>query len=180
VDRPALGRSSLSAGSDAALAEAAARGDRAAFAQLVRRHERKLRGFLRKLAGHDADDLAQETFVRAWRSAAAYRGEGSYEGWLLRIGWRLFLTARSRKRAEVEWSEAPEPVAEPGADLRIDIGRALAALPDRERAAALLCLGEGYSHGEAAEILEIPLGTLKSVVARARAALVASLQGEAA
>jgi RNA polymerase sigma-70 factor (ECF subfamily) len=64
-------------------------------------------------------------------------------------------------------------------EARIDIDRALARLPGRERAAALLCFGEGYSHGEAAAILELPLGTLKSVAARAKAALARELEGHA-
>ena len=70
----------------------------------------------------------------------------------------------------------PAPPATDAA-MRIDIDRALAALPTRERAAALLCYGEGCSHSEAAAILGLPLGTLKSIVMRARAQLVRQLEG---
>ena len=140
-----------------------------------------MRSFLARVTrGDGADDLAQETFLKAWRVAGSYRGEGSYEGWLLRIAWRQFLSSR-RKRSE-EAAEIPDR-ADPGTgdgDLRIDIERALDRLPPRERAAAILCLGEGYSHGEAAMILDLPLGTLKSIVARAKAALVANLEGHGA
>lgn len=140
-----------------------------------------MRGFLARVTrGDGADDLAQETFLKAWRVAGSYRGEGSYEGWLLRIAWRLFLSSRRQR------TEAPAEVtdrADAGGgdrDARIDVERALERLAPRERAAALLCLGEGYSHGEAAAILDLPLGTLKSIVARAKVALVRHLEGHGA
>ena len=129
---------------------------------------------------HAADDLAQDTFVKAWRMASGWRGEGSYEGWLLRIAWRTFLSDRRGRREETELEEAHLGSHSGDPDAAIDVDRALARLAPRERAAALLCLGEGWSHGEAAEILGLPLGTLKSVVARARGELVRHLEGEAA
>ena len=129
--------------------------------------------------GEGGDDLAQETFLKAWRMAASYRGEGSYEGWLLRIAWRLFLSERRSRREEAPLGGHDEAAA--GCpEAAIDVTRALARLGDRERAAALLCLGEGWSHGEAALILDLPLGTLKSLVARARTELVRFLEGTAA
>lgn len=172
----------LSGGDETRLVAAAAAGDAAAFTELVRRHERRVRAFLSRLCrgGEGADDLAQETFVKAWRMAGAFRGEGSYEGWLMRIAWRLFLSDRRRHRADTEPAGEQEDATIPNPDAAIDVGRALARLPARERAAALLCLGEGYSHGEAAGILGLPLGTLKTIVARARAQLVRHLEGEAA
>jgi RNA polymerase sigma factor (sigma-70 family) len=147
-----------------------------AFTALVRRHERRVRAFLGRIAGRAAgDDLAQETFLKAWRAARSWRGEGSYEGWLLRIGWRLFLTSRRARREEPD-EQADRADAASGPALRIDVDRALAALPARERAAAILCFGEGWSHAEAAAILDVPLGTLKSLAARAKAALAAALE----
>lgn len=136
-----------------------------------------MRAFLARLCREGADDLAQETFLKAWRLAKTYRGEGSYEGWLLRIAWRLFLSDRRRGSASLA-EDVPEAPGNP--DAAIDAGRALATLDPRERAAALLCLGEGWSHSEAARIMELPLGTLKSLVARARAKLVRHLEGGAA
>jgi RNA polymerase sigma factor (sigma-70 family) len=166
---------------DNLLAGKAAAGDVAAFTELVRRYERRVRAFLSRLTrGEGADDLAQETFLTAWRMAAAFRGDGSYEGWLLRIAWRQFLSRRRKRTEEPAEMEAAEGWHRPDAEAKVDVDRALARLPARERAAALLCLGEGYSHGEAATILELPLGTLKSVVARAKAELVRHLEGVAA
>jgi RNA polymerase sigma-70 factor (ECF subfamily) len=144
-----------------------------------------VRAFLSRLQrGEGGDDLAQETFVKAWRMAGSWRGEGSYEGWLLRIAWRAFLSGQRRRREETGFEADVGEMETDGRsgdpDAAIDVNRALARLAPRERAAALLCLGEGYSHGEAAGILGLPLGTLKSVVARARAELVRQLEGEAA
>lgn len=166
---------------DILLARKAATGDVAAFTELVRRHERRVRAFLSRLArGEGADDLAQETFLTAWRRAGAFRGEGSYEGWLLRIAWRQFLSRRRKRTEEPVETRDSEEAYRPDAEGRIDVERALGRLPERERAAALLCLGEGYSHSEAAAIMDLPLGTLKSVVARARTELVRHLEGVAA
>lgn len=138
-----------------------------------------MRGFLRRLAGHDADDLAQETFLKAWRARGSWRGEGSYEGWLLRIAWRLFLSSRRVRREEATGGLGERVAAHGGPADRMAVERAFARLPERERAAALLCFAEGYSHGEAAAIMAVPLGTLKSLVARARAALARELEEQA-
>lgn len=162
---------------DSELARRAAAGDAAAFTALVRAHEAAVRRFLRRLAGETADDLAQETFLKAWRMAGRYRGDGRYRAWLMRIAWTAFLGAH-RAQGRRDAREAATPRDEPGHDpeTRIDLARALAGLGPRERAAALLCFGEGCSHGEAARIMALPLGTLKSIVARARAALVETLE----
>lgn len=157
---------------DFELSSKAARGDRRAFSGLVRRHEAKVRTFLARVAGTQAaDDLAQETFLRAWRNAGNFRGTGSYAGWLLAIGWRVFLDARKRQRLELdrrdEMAIPAPPIEDPLA--RMDVEKLMAALDPEERASVTLCLGQGWSHGEAAEILGIPLGTLKSRVARATA-----------
>ncbi len=165
---------------DSILARRAAAGDAAAFTQLVRSHEGAVRRFLTRLTGGEgADDLAQEAFLKAWRMAGDWRGDGSYRGWLMKIAWTQFLTARraggrSAARDQEAYDRSVPHAHDP--DAAIDLGSALAALGERERAAALLCYGEGCSHGEAAEIMGLPLGTLKSIVARARAALVTRLE----
>lgn len=162
---------------DSELARRAAAGDAAAFAALVRANEAAVRRFLRRLAGESGDDLAQETFLKAWRLAGDYRGEGRYRAWLMRIAWTTFLGAhRAGRRRAAREAGAPPPQAPAHPDLAIDLERVLASLGERERAAALLCFGEGCSHAEAAEIMRLPLGTLKSIVARARAALVERLE----
>jgi RNA polymerase sigma factor (sigma-70 family) len=167
---------------DGALSTRAARGDRRAFSLLVRRHEARVRAFLTRVAGAQlADDLAQETFLRAWRNAGAYRGSGSYPGWLLAIAWRVFLDASKRRRREQAWADAGLAAPDRTADdplAAVDVAKLMAALEPEERAGLTLCLGQGWSHGEAAEILGVPLGTLKSRVARAAAKCRAMLEAE--
>jgi RNA polymerase sigma-70 factor (ECF subfamily) len=98
------------ANDEAELSSEAARGDRRAFGILVRRHEARVRSFLARLAGvHMADDLAQETFLRAWRHADRFGGSGSYVGWLLSIAWRVFLEVHKRHRTEQGRLDAAGP-----------------------------------------------------------------------
>lgn len=133
---------------------------------------------LRRLAGDVGDDLAQDTFVAAWRAAASWRGESSYFTWLARIGWRQFLSHQRSARPTESLDEVAEMAVPSMDEQRAAIDQAMARLLARERMAALLCFAHGYSHGEAATIMELPLGTLKSVVARARQHLVQSLEDE--
>jgi RNA polymerase sigma factor (sigma-70 family) len=153
----------------------------AEFAVLVRTHQSKVRGFLRRLTRGDAalaDDLAQETFLEAHRKLAQYRGEGSFGSWLCGIAWSRFLMER-RKRKEEPLDEMPESASAdpaPATADRLDLERAMARLSAEERAALTLCYALGHSHGEAAEILNLPLGTVKSHVLRGREKLKAMLE----
>ena len=133
---------------------------------------------LRRLAGDLADDVAQETFIAAWRSAASWRQSGSYRSWLLRIAWRQFLSQQRRQRPAEAFDAAADERIEAGPDKGLAIRQALSRLGERERMAALLCFAEGYSHVEAAQIMGLPLGTLKSIVARARRGLVECLEDD--
>jgi len=161
---------------DETLAAAAARGEGAAFEILVRRHERVVRGFLNRLGGAGrADDLAQETFLTAWTKASGFTGEGRYKGWLMRIAWRTFLMdARGRRRRLPEHDGMSEPAeqADRGdAERDLIVEDALGRLKEADRAAVVLCLVLGHSHSEAAQILDMPLGTVKTRVARGSAQL---------
>jgi RNA polymerase sigma factor (sigma-70 family) len=144
---------------------------------LVRAHEARLRRYTRRLAGDEGDDIAQDTLLAAWRALGQWRGDGSFAGWLRRIATRRYLDRQRRAPppglAEID-SAATAPEGSP--DRHIAVERALATLRPRERAAAALIFGEGCSHVEAAAMLDIPLGTLKSVIARARAALIPLLE----
>jgi RNA polymerase sigma factor (sigma-70 family) len=117
---------------DWALNQRVAAGDRAAFQLLVLRHEGRLRAFLARAAGCDADDLAQEAFVRAWQRAGEYRGQGSYAAWIMGIGWRLFLDQRRtarRRNALSAGDDAPAATdPRPASDASIDADRLLGAL----------------------------------------------------
>ena len=159
---------------DIALSRRAARGDHAAFAMLVEKHERPLRAFLTRLAGATiADDLAQEAFIKAWRAADQYDGRARYSTWLTRIAWRCRIDAlRTDSRAEAP--EAPQEYASPAS---AEVDDMLARLSESERPALVLCDGHGWTHSEAAELLSVPLGTLKSTVARAKAKCRAMWEG---
>jgi RNA polymerase sigma-70 factor (ECF subfamily) len=145
--------------------------DRRAFAELVRRHQSAVRTVLRRLCAGDAaraDDLAQETFLAAYRKLAAWRGEGKLSTWLYRIAYHRWVSEARRApepRAPIE--EAVRGPAE-AAHARVDLARAFAVLRDEERAALALAYGEEATHEEAARVLEWPLGTLKTHVARAK------------
>src|SRR5688500_14719955 len=91
---------------DLALCARAARGDQAAFAMLVAKHERPLRSFLARMTTADlADDVAQEAFLKAWRFASSYDGRARFSTWLTRIAWRCLIDeigrAACREREEV-------------------------------------------------------------------------------
>jgi RNA polymerase sigma-70 factor (ECF subfamily) len=150
-------------------------GDQLAFRELVRRHEHRLRSFLRHLAGPQlGDELAQECFIKAWQSAGQFRSEANYLSWLCAIGWRCFVDHARRERRETRKAEALSSssssieLAAPGHDQQLDLARALALLTPEERASLILCEGEGWSHNEASEILRVPLGTLKGTIMRAK------------
>lgn len=166
--------------------------DRHAFATLVRRHQAPLRGFALRLCAGDAaraDDTAQEAFLLAYRHLSSWRREGSLRSWLLKLCYRAFLTDQRRAHRRHEQLEArddaagaPGPgtaVAPADPTTRRDVLRAMAELKPEERAALALCFQEGLTHDEAAAVLEMPLGTLKSHVARGKEHLRALLTGYA-
>lgn len=163
----------------------ARRGDARAFSRLVDLHQQSVRGFLRRFAGHwaDADDLAQEAFVIAWSKLARFEGRSSFRSWVCGVGYRIARDARrSHTRAgarDFSWLEDQDG-ADASAPLedRIALARAMAELPDDQRAAVALCLSEGFSHAEAAFILNLPLGTVKSHVTRGRERLLKALEAQ--
>jgi RNA polymerase sigma-70 factor (ECF subfamily) len=169
---------------DAALVAEARAGSRLALSRLIDRHQQAVRAFLRRIAAdrEDAEDLAQETFVTAWSQLAAWRGQSSVRAWLLGIAWRKARGAgrslfrrMARDSAWVE-AEAMRPTAVFSPEDRLALKGAMARLNLQERAAVALCLAEDYSHAEAAAILDLPLGTVKSQVQRGRAKLLEVLE----
>lgn len=149
---------------DLALSRRAAAGDSAAFAMLVEKYERPLRSFLTRMGAGDADDVAQDAFLKAWRFAGSYDGRARYSTWLTRIAWRCRLDSLRRQRPAEE--PAGEPCDSPSEG--VEVQDMLARLSEKERAALILCDGHGWTHDEAARLLDLPLGTLKSTVARAK------------
>ncbi len=157
------------------------RDDRRAFGVLVERHQSRVRSVLRRLTQGDvalADDLAQETFVLAWRNLRAFRFEARFSTWIYRIAFNAW-QSEARKRREVLMDVDEDAVAMqndsydemPDIASRVDLARALASLSDGERAAIAACYYGDLSHEEAADALGMPLGTVKTHILRAKAKL---------
>ena len=150
--------------------------DRSAFGELVLRHQSTVRNFLRHLTHGDAalaDDLAQETFVQAYRGLAHFRGTASFSTWLLGIAHNHWRNARRRQRdhATLDGASGPEfavPSTTPLSDMQHDLAIALRQLSAEEQLALHLGYQQGLSHGEIAALLDWPLGTVKTHLARSK------------
>jgi len=175
---------------DSALVRAAQQGDRDAFAGIVRRYQRAVYGVAYGLTrrAEDADDLAQEAFVRAYRSIGSFRvGEPLYP-WLSRItvnlAYSLFRSRKRRPEAALEplleqgqqWAADDDPVAEvEGGERAALLREQFATLSPEHQAILVLRVVEGLSYDEIARTLGVPPGTVMSRLSRARAELKAKL-----
>lgn len=158
-----------------------------AFAELVRRHQGKIRGLLLRLAGDRtlADDLAQEAFLRAYRGLVGFQGRARFSTWLYRIAYNVYLNHRTRVKELAALPEgfesgAPAPetsLSQSRSDLRRDLDAAISALPERYRAVVMLYYLEDVSYPEIAEILDLPLGTVKTHLHRAKKLLRQHMRG---
>jgi RNA polymerase sigma-70 factor (ECF subfamily) len=155
---------------------AARDGDRLAFASVVRQGQAEVWRFCAHLVGREhADDLTQDTFVRVVRSLPSFRGESSARTWLLAIARRACADSiRRNVRARRRDAAVPVPVLDLAADPapHAAIDALLDALDADQRTAFVLTQLQGCSYAETAEICGVPIGTIRSRVARARATLV--------
>lgn len=157
---------------DSVVVAMAVGGSGAAFTELMRRRQHGVRRFMRQLCQNrdSADDLAQQVFLRAWRSMRALRSPESFNGWLKQIMVSVWMDETRRRRSvapvTTQLTEDLEPAAHPSLGLEHDLEWALSVLDPRTRLCVLLAYSEGHSHGEIAELLGIPLGTAKSLVSR--------------
>lgn len=149
--------------------------DRVAFGELVTRHQSAVRHFLRHLNGGDAaqaDDLAQDTFVQAYRGLANFRGNARFSTWLLGIAHNHWRNARRRQRGHALLTDqtADQTTAEAtrDVDLRHDLAVALRQLSADEQLAIHLGYQHGLSHQEIAALLDWPPGTVKTHLARGK------------
>jgi len=174
---------------DGELVAAAAAGDLDAFEKLVQRHQTRLVGYLRGLTNteSDAEDLAQEAFLRAYRSLKGFRGTSSFRTWLYQIATNVFRNWLEKRRNQAPVNAGSIDAPPPGMDEPVEpmgeenpearhlqrdaIDRALAALPDDQREAVLLRDVEGFEYREIAEQLGVPLGTVESRIFRGRSRL---------
>jgi RNA polymerase sigma-70 factor (ECF subfamily) len=164
------------------------RGDGAACGELVERHLPRMVAFARRITGNqaDAEDVAQEVFLRLWSKAGAWRPEAKLTTWLHQVALNL-CRDRLRRAAPTPLDQAPEPVdPAPSAAAAVQraqsarrVEAALAGLPARQRAALALCHYQGLSNLEAAEVLGVGVEALESLLARARRTLRRGLAAEA-
>jgi RNA polymerase sigma factor (sigma-70 family) len=170
---------------DQALVRSAVAGEARAFEVLYRRHAARVHGVIARLVGYEgarAEDLTQETFVRAWRALASYRFESAFGTWLYRLAANtalMDLRAR-RSRPQTDGDAGLEDFGTPdsaghGTALALDLERAVASLPPRARAVLVLFDVEGWKHEEIAEALGMAVGSSKAQLHRARGLLRARL-----
>jgi RNA polymerase sigma-70 factor, ECF subfamily len=154
-------KESRMADADAELVAESQRGDPAAFEELVRRHQRMIHSLTFRMTGSlaDAEDLAQEAFLRAWEQIGSFRGGAKFSTWLYRIAvntclnWRQSETRRSQLYALAAAEFVPENRECSAAEKEKEVQAALLKLPAKQRAAIVLTIYDGLNHAEAAQIL---------------------------
>lgn len=165
----------------AALVAQAARGDVSAFEQLYQRTAGRVFAVCVRMTGDPqrARELAHDAFVRAWERLSTFRGEATFETWIHRIAVNVVLgAARTERRREKRMvpssdeaaNEADERfgTAAPDVETRVDLERAIAALPARAREVFVLHDVEGYRHDEIADRLELQASSVRAQLHRAR------------
>jgi RNA polymerase sigma-70 factor, ECF subfamily len=165
----------LESAAEASVIALARAGDQPAFEELVRRRQSSIRNLLRSLCRNTAlaDDLAQETFLQAWKHLRNLRVPDAFAGWLRKLAinaWRQHLRREGafRNRAEVE---PGDDVTAPAVTEGLDLNSALGVLAPNVRLCIVLSYHEGMSHSEIAAATQLPLGTVKSHIARGTARL---------
>lgn len=156
------------------VARVVANQDADAFGELVRRHQSQVRNFLRRLTRDEslADDLAQDSFLRAWDKIHTYSGTGTFIGWVLKVAYTTFL---QKKRKDKRYNEILEQAGhEPRNntdDVReetLDLDRIMAILSEEERVILIFSYACGLSHREISDATDMPAGTVKSIIHRAK------------
>jgi RNA polymerase sigma-70 factor (ECF subfamily) len=175
------------------LVEEARRGGREAFAELVRRHERRVYSVVFRMAGNhaDADDLAQEVFMTAWKAIGSFKQGSTFYTWLYRIAVNTSLTFLKKKGREKNRTEFDENLSVVGpsrglpsspegssvaSELKGRMEEAIDSLPIHFRASFVLVAGEGLSHADAARVLGCSENTVSWRMHKARKLLRARLK----
>ena len=180
---------------DFALMERIGEGDHQAFRQLVERHQNAVIGTVAKMLGNasEAEDIAQQVFLRIWKNAKRYRPDAKFTTYLFTITRNLVFneTRRKSRKKEVSSDEREEnsnhliqasPDRQPDAEvlqaeLQSAVDAAIASLPESQRMAVVLRRYEQLSYEEIATVLNLSVSAVKSLLFRARTALRESLAG---
>ena len=166
---------------DSQLMAAVAQGDKDAFTEIVARHLNAVVHFALRYVGRrsDAEDVAQEAFIRLWKHAINWEPKGySFRSWVYRITYNLCID-EIRKRKPVSQIEDEISIAsgeQPDEDLyrsqqQKEVAAALDELPERQRSAIIMCVYQGLSNRDAAEVMDISIDALESLLSRARRTL---------
>ena len=157
-------------GPEALLVGLARDGDRGAFAELVRRRQSWIRNLMRRFSGDSdlADDLAQQVFLQAWRTIPNLRQPAAFAAWLRRLAVSTWLQhlRKSDTLRDADQLDDTHLQQAAGDVLGVDLDRALATLPEAVRLCIVLSYHDGMTHGEIADLTELPLGTVKSHIRR--------------
>lgn len=177
---------------DRTLIERSKKGDLSAFDELLRRHEKQIYSFAYRMTQNydDANDIAAEAFIKAFQALDRFRGDANFSTWIFRIVTNIFLDRRKRSKSYVNVSldeyieleensvarqledPSPDPLEMLEESERNDVLQsAIDELPDYQRLMVLLFHIQGLSYEEIAGIVELPIGTVKSRLNRARLAL---------
>lgn len=166
--------------SDEILMAKVAQGDESAFRRLARRHAARTFALTRRMLANDADaeEVVQEAMLKVWVNAPRWRPDAAFKAWLYRVAFNLCLNRRRRKpfAALEEAADCPDP-APNAADalLRREreglVGRVIAELPERQRAAIVLTYYEGFSNAETASVLETTISSVEALLVRAKRTL---------
>lgn len=150
-------------------------GDDSAFAEVLRRRQARVRKFMYRLCRQSAlaDDLAQQVFLTAWRSLHRLRSATAFDGWLKRIMVTVWLQEiRRGKLATISDVQAADlAIQHDSTAARMDLDAALSLLPAHMRLCVVLAYSEGMSHPEIVAVTGLPIGTVKSHIARGAARL---------
>ena len=176
---------------DQQLIERIQRGDKNAFNLLVRKYQHKVVSLVSRYVNNPGDipDVAQEAFIKAYRAIPDFRGESAFYTWLYRIAVNTaknYIVAQGRRPPDMdvdsqdaetsEGAESLHEVANPenlmlSDEIRAEVAATLAGLPEDLRTAITLREIEGLSYEEIAEVMECPVGTVRSRIFRAREAI---------
>jgi RNA polymerase sigma-70 factor, ECF subfamily len=151
-------------------------GDDTAYGELVRRRQGSIRSLFRRLCRDPAlaDDLSQQTFLQAWRSIGTLKSPAAFGAWLRRLAINVWLQRVRGARlatSAVDPSELPEEAADVTLNEQLDLDSALTTLPPEARLCIILAYAERMSHSEIRDATQLPLGTVKSHIARGAARL---------
>ena len=176
-----LAAADLQRAADTLVIALACAGDDSAFGELMRRRQSRVRKFMYHMCRQPAlgDDLAQQVFLKAWRSLGSLRSAVAFDGWLKKIIVNVWLEeVRRGKLATLVDVELKDLAVQPEAtSVRMDLDAALSTLSPDMRVCVVLAYNEGHSHPEIAELTGLPLGTVKSNIARGAARLREILAG---